>query len=188
MPSPIAHLAVGAAVATGFTRDINDPVQRRFIWGAAFFFSLAPDLDVIPGLIAGNMVLYHNQISHSLFFGIAACLLATGIFGFFFRRFFDWWSYPRITSVALLSYSLHLVMDAMTLGPGVKLLWPFTDERFSISLHLFYGVRHSEGLFSPSHLITIGSEVVIMLVGFLLMARLLARPRHRSSRSVSVES
>ncbi len=186
MPSPIAHLAAGAAIATGFTRNIDDPAQRRLVWGAALFFSVAPDLDAIPGFMTGNMALYHNQITHSLFFGVAACLLATGIFGLFFRRFLDWWSYPRIASLALVSYGLHLVMDAATLGPGVKLLWPFTDERFFTPFPLFYGVRHSEGLFSSSHLITIGSELAVV-VGVLLAARWLACSRYPTSKSVSVE-
>ena len=186
MPSPIAHLAVGAAVATGFTRNIDDPAQLRQIWVAALVFSLAPDLDAIPGYITGNMALYHNQISHGLFFGIAACLLATGVFGMLFGRFLDWWSYPRIASVALVSYGLHLVMDAATFGPGVKLFWPFTDERFSAPVVIFYGVRHSEGFFSPHHLITIGNELAI-IAGFLLLARFLSRPGHGAPGSVSAK-
>ena len=107
-------------MATGLTRGIDDPAQRRTIWGASLFFSVAPDLDLVPGFLTGNMARYHNEISHSLFFGIAACLLATFFFGLLFRRFLDWWSYPRIASMALIAYGLHLVMDAATLGPGVQ--------------------------------------------------------------------
>ncbi|WP_051822462.1 metal-dependent hydrolase [Desulfonatronum thiodismutans] len=186
MPSPIAHLAAGAAVAVGFTRDIDDPAQRRVVWGAALIFSVAPDLDAIPGFITGDMALYHNQISHSLFFGIAACLFVTGVFGLLFSRFLDWWSYSRISAVALISYGLHLVMDAATLGPGVKLLWPFMDERFSTPIMIFYGVRHSEGLFSAHHLITIGSELA-MIVGFLLLARIVFRPHRHVPDTAFVE-
>ncbi len=187
MPSPLAHLAVGAAVAVGFTRNTNAPAQRRQIWVTALFFSLAPDLDALPGFFTGNMAFYHNQISHALFFGIAACLLATGLFGMLFSRFLDWWNYPRIAFVALVSYGLHLAMDAATLGPGVMLLWPFTDVRFSTPVVIFYGVRHSEGLFSSSHLITIGSELA-MIAGFLLLALLIARLRYRASCPVSIKS
>ncbi|PTN36501.1 metal-dependent hydrolase [Desulfonatronum sp. SC1] len=186
MPSPIAHLAAGAAVATGFTRNIDDPAKRRQIWVAALFFSLAPDLDAIPGFIAGNMALYHNQISHSIFFGTVACFLATGIFGMLFGRFLDWWSYPRLTSIALVSYGLHLAMDAATLGPGVKLLWPFTDERFSTPVSIFYGVRHSDGLFSPHHLITLGTELAT-IAGFLLIAHFYFRRRPRAFATVSLK-
>lgn len=186
MPSPLAHLAAGAAVATMFTRNVDGLARRRCIWGAAIFFSIAPDLDLIPGFITGNMAMYHNQVTHSFFFGLAFCLLVTGLFKFCFRRFLDWWSYPRIAFVALVSYSLHLVMDAMTLGPGVKLLWPFTDERFSLPVTLFYGVRHSEGLFSQYHLITIGNELAI-IAGFLLLARLVIRQRLHAPGMVSIK-
>ncbi|GAB6059908.1 metal-dependent hydrolase [Desulfonatronum parangueonense] len=176
MPSPLAHLAAGAAVATLFVRKDDSTLHRQYIWGTALFFSIAPDLDAIPGFITGNMAMYHNQFTHSFFFGFSLCLLAAGVFGVFSRRFLDWRSYPRIAFVALFSYGLHLVMDAMTLGPGVKLLWPFSDERFSAPVTLFYGVRHSEGLFSLSHLITIGNELMI-IGGFLLLVRLALRTR-----------
>jgi membrane-bound metal-dependent hydrolase YbcI (DUF457 family) len=187
MPSPIAHLAAGAAVASVFTRNVDDPVARRWIWASALFFSLAPDLDAVPGFFTGNMAFYHNQITHSFFFGLTVCLFATGVFWIFFRRFLDWWIYPRIASLAFVSYSLHVVMDAFTLGPGVKLFWPFTDERFSAPVVIFYGVRHSEGFFSSFHLITIGNELAI-IAGFLLLARFLFRPGHGAFGSVSVKS
>ena len=187
MPSPLAHLAAGAFVASVFTRNVGEPVSRRWIWGASLFFSLAPDLDAIPGFLTGNMALYHNQITHSFAFGVFACLLMSGVFWLFFRRFLDWWSYPRIASVALTSYGLHLVMDAATLGPGVKLLWPFTDERFSAPVTIFYGVRHSDGLFSPHHLITIGTELAI-IAGFLLVALLHFRLQRRAPASVTEKS
>ncbi len=187
MPSPLAHIAAGAAVASVFTRNVGDPVVRRWNWGAALFFSLAPDLDSIPGFLTGNMALYHNQITHGIFFGVVACLLTSGVLWMIFRRFLDWWSYPRIASLALVSYGLHLVMDAATLGPGVKLLWPFTDERFSAPVTIFYGVRHSDGLFSPHHLITIGTELAI-IAGFLILAHFHFRLLRRALESVSVKS
>lgn len=187
MPSPLAHLAAGAFVASVFTRHVGDPVARRWIWGASLFFSLAPDLDAIPGFLTGNMALYHNQITHSFAFGVFACLLTAGFFWLLSRRFLDWWSYPRIASLALVSYGLHLIMDAATLGPGVKLLWPFTDERLSAPLTIFYGVRHSDGLFSPHHLVTIGTELAI-IVGFLLVYHLHFRLLRHSFDSVSVKS
>ncbi|WP_028572942.1 metal-dependent hydrolase [Desulfonatronum lacustre] len=187
MPSPLAHLAAGAAVASVCTRNVGDPFSRRWIWGSSLFFSLAPDMDAIPGFLAGNMALYHNQITHSLFFGVVACLLTSGVFWLFFRRFLDWWSYRRIASLALVSYGLHLVMDAATHGPGVKLLWPFTDERFSAPVAIFYGVRHSDGLFSLHHLITIGTELAI-IAGFLLLAHFRFRLLRRVLEPISLKS
>lgn len=169
-----------------FTRNVEEPIRRRCVWGAAIFFSLAPDLDAIPGFISGNMAMYHNQITHSVFFGLAACLLATGLFKLCFRRFLGWWSYARMASLASASYGLHLVMDGMSLSPGMKLLWPFMNERFSLPVNLFYGVRHSEGLFSTHHLITIGNELAI-IAACLLLARFMFGKRPRMPGMIPIK-
>jgi len=186
MPSPIAHFAAGAIAATVLTRTVNDAYQKRCMWAWALFFSIAPDLDAIPGFLSGNMAAFHNQISHSFFFGVTICLIAAIGFRMLFRRCLEWWSSPRMGSAAFICYSLHLIIDSMSLGPGVKLFWPFTEERFSSPIILFYGVRHSESLFSLHHLITIGNELVIIAC-FLLLAKFLSRSNHPVSTRISVD-
>ena len=44
------------------------------------------------------------------------------------------------------------------------LLWPFSDERFTSPLILYYGVRNSEGLLSFFHIITLLNEIAVLIV------------------------
>ena len=50
-------------------------------------------------------------------------------------------------------------MDYFTVGRGVLAFWPFTAERFSAPVPLFYGLRWSEGWVSPRHVWTVLTEV-----------------------------
>lgn len=167
MPSPIVHLAAGSLIAGRFACTSTDRQNQMIIWAAALFFSIAPDLDAIPGLFTGNVSAYHNQATHSIFFGIAFCLLAA----FGIRRILDGWQHFRIVFFVCACYALHLAMDLLTLGPGLKLLWPFSDERYTSPLILFYGVRHSAGFFSFHHIITLVTEMGTV-AAFLMISRL----------------
>lgn len=133
----------------------------------AMFFSVAPDLDIIPGLIAGHIGAYHNQASHSLFFGAVVCMVSALLM----RRFLKGWRIKNALLLFWACYGVHLALDLMTLGPGLQLFWPFSGERFSIPITLFYGVRHSEGLFSFHHVATLVNELTLV-VGLCLFARL----------------
>lgn len=167
MPSPIVHLAAGVLIARRLTRLPNGRHNRRAIWASALFFSMAPDLDAIPGLLTGNLSAYHNEATHSLFFGMAFCLIAApGV-----RLFLDGWSFSRVYVFVLLCYLFHLALDLLTRGPGLKLFWPLTDERYSLPVTLFYGVRHSEGLLTAHHLITLANELLVVGVLVLVIRR-----------------
>lgn len=158
MPSPLTHFAAGLAVPH-FAARRGESVRRRWkLTALCLFFSFAPDLDVIVGVARGDMGAYHNQITHSLFFGLAACLLVLPLLK---------WAYREISTIRLFAlsygcYALHLILDWMTYGRGVKLFWPITDARFSSPWIPFYGVRWGDGLFSMRHWITIGNEVMIL--------------------------
>jgi membrane-bound metal-dependent hydrolase YbcI (DUF457 family) len=177
MPSPIAHLAAGAYIAGRFTDTSTDQRKRMIIWAAALFFSIAPDLDAIPGLLTGNMSAYHNQATHSIFFGLAFCLMVA----FGGRWILDGWSYSRIFIFVCTCYGVHLAMDVLTLGPGLKLLWPLSDERYTSPLNLFYGVRHSSGFFSFHHIITLISETGTV-AAFVIISRLRLFSHCRNAR------
>ena len=56
-------------------------------------------------------------------------------------------------------------MDLFTFGRGVMLVWPFLPDRIEPPVYLFYGLRWSEGLASPWHLVTLMTEWGV--VGFL---------------------
>ena len=163
MPSPIAHLGVGYAVYRHYKDKLPEdqrkfwklPLQLLLVTG----FSMLPDLDVIPAIIFRDMRAYHNNISHSLFVGIPVALLIAGIFQRAYRSNFWLWF-----AICLLSYDLHVIMDAFTAERGVMMLYPFTEERYASPVKLFYGLQWGLGWLSPWHLWTIFTETIFSVI------------------------
>jgi inner membrane protein len=107
----------------------------------AVAFAIAPDLDVIPGLLRGKPALFHQGISHSMGFALAAGFAGAALF--------------RIKGGAALSgfllascaYASHLVLDLF--GPdqrlpyGIPLFWPLSPETYLSPVQLLPGMRHA---------------------------------------------
>ena len=167
MPSPIAHLGVGYAIYRHYKDKL--PHDKRSFWKFPLQLilvtglSILPDLDVIPAVIFRDMRAYHNNISHSLFFGIPVALLIAGIFQRVYRSNYWLWFV-----ICLISYDLHILMDILTADRGSMLFWPFTDTRYAAPVKLFYGLQWGLGWFSLWHLWTIFTESVF--VGIVLVA------------------
>lgn len=167
MPSPIAHLGVGYAIYRYYKDKL--PHDKRSIWKLPLQLilvtglSILPDLDVVPAIIFRDMRAYHNNISHSLLFGIPVALLVAGIFQQVYRSNFWLWFV-----ICLISYDLHVVMDALTADRGVMIFWPLTEERYASPVKIFYGLQWGLGWFSPWHLWTIFTES--LFVGIVLIA------------------
>lgn len=170
MPSPIAHLGAGYAIYRYYRHKL--PENRIWFWKfplqmvMVIGLSLLPDLDVIPAIIFRDMKGYHNNFSHSLFFAIPVALLVAGIFQRVYRSNFWLWFL-----ICLVSYDLHVIMDALTADRGVMLFWPFIQTRYASSVKIFYGLQWGLGWFSPWHLWTIFTEglfawAVIMVVNY----------------------
>jgi hypothetical protein len=158
MPSPIAHSVAAALLSRWFISRPNvQPIDRKRIIGLCCFFSFAPDLDVIPGWIFGNLAAYHNQWTHSLLVGLVCCTMGALLWSAWQRR-------PALgvtLRIALISYGIHLLMDWTTRGRGLRLFWPFTAERFAMEPPVFVGLRWSEGWLSIHHLHTALNEIGI---------------------------
>ena len=163
MPSPIAHLGVGYAIYRHYRARL--PEEKHSFWKFPFQLvliaglSMLPDLDVIPAIIFMDIRAYHNNLSHSLFVGIPVALFVAGIFQRVYRSNFWLWFL-----ICLVSYDLHIVMDALTADRGVMLFWPFTQTRYASSVKIFYGLQWGLGWFSPWHLWTIFTESVFVAI------------------------
>lgn len=120
---------------------------------------MMPDLDVIPALLFRDMRAYHNNISHSLLFAVPVALLIATIFHHIYRSSFWLWFL-----IGLISYDLHVFMDALTAERGVMMFWPLTQDRFASPVKLFYGLQWGLGWFSFWHLWTIVTELGFSLV------------------------
>ena len=182
MPSPIAHLGAGYAIYRYYKHRL--PEERRQIWKVPLQLfliaglSMLPDLDVIPAIIFRDMRAYHNNISHSLLFGVPVALLIAGILHRVYRTSFWLWFV-----ICLVSYDLHVIMDAFTAERGVMLFWPFTEERFASPVKLFYGLQWGLGWFSVWHLWTIFTEsafVAVLVIAMNYFEKRRARPLNKS--------
>jgi len=49
---------------------------------------LSPDIDTALGVVAGDLVRFHNNVSHSLIFGLVVALVVGGAAGIMCRRSF----------------------------------------------------------------------------------------------------
>lgn len=184
MPSPIAHVAVGYGVFSAIRPSLlaADPQSRRLL-GRVFVFviicSLLPDIDVIPGLLLGDLRGIHNGVTNSLLVGLTFALFVGGVARILGSKRYRLWF-----AIALFSYELHVVADYFTAERGIMALWPITSKRFVAPIMLFYGVHYTEGLISIDHLWTIISELLFagILVGFVhLVPRVILKFRQSYS-------
>ena len=168
MPSPIAHLGVGYAIYRHYKHKL--PVDQKHIWKFPLQMimvtglSMLPDLDVIPAIVFRDMKTYHNNISHSLLFAIPVAFLVALLFRSIYRS--NSW---LLFLICLLSYDLHIIMDALTPERGVMMFWPLSQNRFVSPIGIFYGLKWGFGWFSIWHLWTIVSESVFVLVLMVVM-------------------
>lgn len=167
MPSPLTHLAAGALIAV-FNQRIKGLAgifAAWKLWLVCLLFSMAPDFDVAIGILMNDMPSYHNQASHSIFFGLGACVLLLPLT----RKALPEWGAGKAYALSAGCYCLHLALDWMTYGRGVKLCWPFLDDRFRAPFELFRGVRWSEGVISASHVDTVMNELAVLMVAAVLI-------------------
>jgi len=186
MPSPIAHLSVGYAIYHHYKNRLPEegvqvwklPLQMILVAG----LSMLPDLDVIPAILLQDMQRYHNNFSHSFLFAIPIAFLVAGIIHRFYRSSFWLWFL-----ICLLSYDLHVFMDALTAERGVMMFWPLTDARFASSIKFFYGLQWGLGWFNIWHLWTIFTEALFGLI-VIMAVRHFDKRRFPSNKVISPRS
>jgi len=122
MPLPVAHGLVGAGVvALSHPR----PTSRHYLpLLAGAFFANCPDLDFIL-VWALSSGAWHRAFTHSLSFAVLTSMSALILWG---RA-----QAGRVPAYGL-AFMSHGLLDYMTTkeGGGVKLLWPFSDERMGL--------------------------------------------------------
>lgn len=180
MPSPIAHLAAGYVVYRLSRSHEPQPALKPVgplpgLLLAAAAFSLLPDMDSIVGWLMGDFGRFHNNLTHSLLVGLGVSLGFAGFMKWRQQEFRFWFIF------ALICYTLHVLMDAATVGRGVMAFWPITDQRFLLPALLFYGLHWSDGWLSSRHLWTAVTELA-----FAALVIILTTQRRIGNREVSV--
>ncbi len=164
MPSPIAHIAAGFAISRMY--QIAKPEDQDGIvedahhldfaaTGIIVFASMLPDADAILGILFSDFGAYHNQFTHSLFMGLVSAVICSTLLCLLSDR-----KFMQTLTMILSGYWIHVLLDSMTPGRGVMLLWPWSNNRFQTGWKFFYGVHWSEGWFSLHHLLTLFTEII----------------------------
>lgn len=173
MPSPIAHGSIALAGWPALRDRMGpepSPAARRTLVLILIFSCFAPDLDLLIDPLLGNgRFANHGGPSHSL----VVVAMYAAVVAFFGKAFFGL-GVRYTAAVAVIGAGSHVLMDALTSGRGVMLLWPFIDDRIASPVPVFYGVEWSEPGAWGKHLITLSTELLFAAVVF-FGARLLAR-------------
>lgn len=128
MAGPVAHSLAGALVYCGAcaVRNRRPRITDPLLAGCVLAANL-PDLDFLPGLIAGNRERFHRGFSHSLGFP-----LAVTAFAFLALRVRVGVRRLALTGLLGLATATHLLIDWATWDAsqpaGIPLLWPNDDH------------------------------------------------------------
>ncbi len=99
----------------------------------AILFSIVvanlPDADFLPGALTNQPVLYHRTTAHTLPAALVCGFIIGAVLTRFGKRFWE------ITLLATTVFASHLLADMIDLtgtNIGVQILWPLTDDWYSI--------------------------------------------------------
>jgi inner membrane protein len=181
MPLPIGHSLMGYAIHDTTSED------KGFSWKSILLFVFVanlPDLDFIPGLLAGEANLYHRHfLSHSLGAALAFGVLA-GAYCYFVRK------KNFATNFALFSlvYFSHVFLDYFSMDHsaphGVPMFWPLTTEYFASPFPVFMSVvkgndsgRFFQSLFVAHNFQVALWEIVVFIPVITIMKLVKVLPR-----------
>jgi inner membrane protein len=165
MPSPIIHSLTGYLMAHKTAQTQGKGLCRIVILiGLAVIASNLPDLDYLPGLLMGNLKLFHHGMTHSLtfsvIFGVLMGLLLHRAWQWRFRKGFVLFSWI---------YASHIGLDLLgkdhSYPYGMQLLWPFSTEYYISPVTFFPGLINTgvwEAL-SLANLRCVGIEMLLFL-------------------------
>ncbi len=178
MCSPVGHSLMGAVIYVAFNRDRLNVKENWKGYLSYVIVANVPDLDIIPGMLKGDINLYHHQITHTLFF---AALFTLGVYVFYRPRG------EKITLRKVLPFFLlylsHLVLDffAVDTKPpyGEELFWPFTANYYISSVTPFLDIVRGRTLLSAINMHNL-KAVLVEIAAFgpiLLVAMLYQKSR-----------
>ncbi|MDP6631467.1 MAG: metal-dependent hydrolase [Kiritimatiellia bacterium] len=173
MASPLTHIAVGYVlfrIANQYFTELTGTVKRLILICGALGAATVVDMDFVLGMLHHDLAGYHNQQSHSLCAAVVVGI-GVGVLG----RLLTGHRMRRWLTLGLVATLSHILIDFLTIGRGVQLLWPLTEARFTSPIPLFYGLRWSEGVWSSSHLLTLANEGPIIAALLWLTQQKLSR-------------
>ncbi|PSB19821.1 hypothetical protein C7B61_02875 [filamentous cyanobacterium CCP1] len=178
MPSPVGHAIAGLCGYTLVARDVA-PRYRKALLLASVAIANLPDIDILPGIFAGDLGRFHRQGTHSL-----VASLAIGLFVGLWVKRWKWSSLPWGVWAFTL-YLSHILLDMLVESSrGVQFFWPFSDDYFILPITIFRSFKYSasaigtiQTIFSFNNTLTVLWEMVLLLPIFLLVQNFAGRFR-----------
>lgn len=147
---------------------MREPVARGRAYVVAASLAVAPDFDILPGILLGQGAAYHGTATHSIAAVITVLLITRWLAGW------------RWAAVAALGNASHLVVDLLDDRGRTNVLlgWPFTLERPLAIARLFPTVPFAQGdgaagaalsLLRPAVLQALAVQTLVGLAGCLLL-------------------
>jgi membrane-bound metal-dependent hydrolase YbcI (DUF457 family) len=144
--------------------------HRPALLAGAVLVANAPDLDFLPGLLAGTPAAYHRGVSHTLG-ALAVVSVAAWIAARLLRSRVAWWW----GLAAAAAYGSHLAVDWLTVDAippyGIRLLWPLTGAWLHAPFSLFGEIiidpsgrtAFLRSLLTPTALVVWGRELALAM-------------------------
>ena len=138
--------------------------QRRVEMFICIIISLAPDIDLLFGLLAGKLNLYHHLVTHTLVWSLLTAFCIWLYIKFAVKKqpaFAFWFVFLLIAS--------HLLIDILTIDTskpiGIMLAWPFSTEYWHLPFSVFPAPikKNLADVFSTHNLKNAGLEFLICL-------------------------
>ena len=125
----VTHLVAGALTPLAFRSAPKTRVTILF----GIICGEFPDIDVIAGASAANILSFHRGPTHALMAQPLFALLLALIFHRLIKKgdTSGTWSFAKTWSVALLALLIHLFLDCMTTF-GTQIFLPFSDFRVAL--------------------------------------------------------
>ncbi len=172
MPSPVGHSLGGFSVYLYLT------VRRKgALWLVVFCVLVTnlPDLDFLPGWLAGEPNLFHRGGSHSIFVA-----LVVGVVAGLVAKLTGKGKFIPVASAAFVLYGLHLVLDLFCVDNstprGFQMLWPLNDDYYIAPMTIFGDITRSpvaaeffQSLFSAHNFRAVINEIVLFLPPLMLL-------------------
>lgn len=169
MSSPIGH----TFISFGLYYLFIGKAQRVFSEWRMLLFTLIignlPDVDFIPGILMGNMNMFHEAYSHTVGFA-----LMIGFLIWFFGSLLKFKNSKQLGFFSFALIFIHVFTDTFNVDSrnpvGVMLFWPIDGRYFHMQTQIFPPMdRHNLGnLFSKSNFYAVFIEIIISLPLFLL--------------------
>jgi membrane-bound metal-dependent hydrolase YbcI (DUF457 family) len=168
MASPVGHTLMGSIIGLSFGQ------QWKLLVFLAFSAN-APDLDFIPGLLLGDVRIFHHGVTHSLGGTVAYGSFVVAVCSILRLESRSLWA-----GTGFLAYLSHLFLDYVVMDPsfpfGAQFLWPFSHSYYMAPFAFWprFDYLDTKGemlpaLFSLNNVKTFLFEFIVLLPAVLVL-------------------